>query len=308
MAFTTRVVEELVQWCLTADSVADVRASARSEFFGLDLPQPAKYTGGTGGVTNRERRFLGWFVFCFALPDGRRPAELAAAALLQEPDLSRALKAITGARYVTGAVTSVISGRGFYLEMEDQEFEVSSPYLSHTVVRESMLSVHLLPVGRGRWLAGPGWVALGIRVGPGLRSSLKELQFSPIDMERFLQRRASSAGERDSVQPLRDATLEAAVARMSEAAKAAGCMRLVMLPGEWVRLVLPHMEANDNGFAAEVLERARPIQDPEQVNKWLALAMNIWNNTPQPDRGGKSAFEILREHGIDPARPPPDDE
>ncbi|MFY9302448.1 MAG: hypothetical protein WAO75_03940 [Atribacterales bacterium] len=25
------------------------------------------------------------------------------------------------------------------------------------------------------------------------------------------------------------------------------------------------------------------------------LAMNIWNTTPQPDQGGKSAIEIIRQ-------------
>jgi len=28
------------------------------------------------------------------------------------------------------------------------------------------------------------------------------------------------------------------------------------------------------------------------------MAMNIWNNTPQPDHGGKSPFEIRREYAI----------
>jgi hypothetical protein len=36
----------------------------------------------------------------------------------------------------------------------------------------------------------------------------------------------------------------------------------------------------------------------EEINKWLGLAMNIWNNTPQPDRGGKSAFEMGQEFDI----------
>jgi hypothetical protein len=26
--------------------------------------------------------------------------------------------------------------------------------------------------------------------------------------------------------------------------------------------------------------------------------MNIWNNTPQPDRDGKSAFEMSRDYDI----------
>jgi len=36
---------------------------------------------GAGDVTSRERRFLGWFVLTFKLPDGRSPAEVAASAI-----------------------------------------------------------------------------------------------------------------------------------------------------------------------------------------------------------------------------------
>jgi hypothetical protein len=32
----------------------------------------------------------------------------------------------------------------------------------------------------------------------------------------------------------------------------------------------------------------------EDVNKWMSLAINIWNTTPQPDRGGQSAAELSR--------------
>jgi hypothetical protein len=32
----------------------------------------------------------------------------------------------------------------------------------------------------------------------------------------------------------------------------------------------------------------------EDLDRWLQLAMNIWNTTPQPDRGGASAYELSR--------------
>jgi hypothetical protein len=35
-----------------------------------------------------------------------------------------------------------------------------------------------------------------------------------------------------------------------------------------------------------------PVED---TNKWLGLAANIWNNTPQPHRGAKSANQMVRE-------------
>jgi hypothetical protein len=34
----------------------------------------------------------------------------------------------------------------------------------------------------------------------------------------------------------------------------------------------------------------------EDLNKWLGLAVNIWNNVPQPDRGNKSAVEIVDDY------------
>jgi hypothetical protein len=37
--------------------------------------------------------------------------------------------------------------------------------------------------------------------------------------------------------------------------------------------------------------------DVDELQGWLDLAMNIWNNTPQPDRGGKSATELYEEFG-----------
>jgi hypothetical protein len=30
----------------------------------------------------------------------------------------------------------------------------------------------------------------------------------------------------------------------------------------------------------------------DELNEWLALATEIWNNTPQPDRGYRTAYEI----------------
>ena len=53
-----------------------------------------------------------------------------------------------------------------------------------------------------------------------------------------------------------------------------------------------------NDFSKEIVSRLGKVNSVEDVNKWLELAMNIWNNTPQPDRGGKSPFEIIREYDV----------
>ena len=69
-----------------------------------------------------------------------------------------------------------------------------------------------------------------------------------------------------------------------------------MTPEEWKRLALSFMmSGNYTGFGKAIVTRLGEVQSIEDLNKWLALAMNIWNTTPQPDRGGKSAYEISRE-------------
>ena len=91
----------------------------------------------------------------------------------------------------------------------------------------------------------------------------------------------------------REATLDAAVARMTEAAQAEGRKELIMAADEWKRLVLSYMMSDKIAeFGKEIVSRVGEVDSGEDVNRWLALAMNIWNTTPQPDRGGKSACEI----------------
>ncbi len=93
-----------------------------------------------------------------------------------------------------------------------------------------------------------------------------------------------------------DDTLEAAVARMSDTARKESKLKLIMPPEEWKGIVLSHMTSRDfNGFAEEIYKRTGKFKSVEEANKWLALATNIWNTTPQPDRGGKSANELARQ-------------
>ncbi len=82
MPLTNSIVEQIAAWCATSDELADIRSKARSEYFGYDEPGEVHYMEGASNVTSRERRFLGWFALTFKLPDGRCPAEHAAAAIL----------------------------------------------------------------------------------------------------------------------------------------------------------------------------------------------------------------------------------
>ncbi len=300
MALTYITVEQLGEWCAKSEDIVDIRARARSHFFGYYNKEPTNYIAGTGDINSRERRFLGWFAFNFRLPDGRHPAELAANALFNQPRLSSAMNAIQKARYITGVATMIIRGRGFNLELEDEEFAINAPVLSHTLQRGQAVSAHILPAGRSRWLLVPGWLTWPIQPGPGMRSRLKSsFQPNPIEVERFLQGRVKVPEELRDIEYAQDDTLEEAVARMSEAAKKEGRSQFIMSPEEWKNIVLSHMKSNDfNGFVKEIYQRVENFNSIKELNKWLALTMNIWNNTPQPDRGGKSANQLIRQQRV----------
>ena len=296
MSLTISMVEELVAWCAGSEALSDVRSKARSDFFGYDQPGTVKYMPGAGDVNARERRFLGWFCFSFRLPDGKRPAEMAAAALLTGPSLTSALKSIQDARYVTAVTTMVRPGKGVYLELQDEEFEINSRMLSQALHRDDVLCAHILPVGRGRWLVCPGWLVWPTRFGTGIRSRLKKFQLDPIQVERFLQRRTRAQEGTPKIEYPRDNTLEEAVARMTEAARSEGKDKLVKPIEDWRKLVLSYMKAKDNiSFSKDVVKWVGEVASLDDLNRWLSLAMNIWNATPQPDRGGKTAYELSRE-------------
>ncbi|MEJ2740015.1 MAG: hypothetical protein P8105_09360, partial [Dehalococcoidia bacterium] len=94
----------MTDWCARSDELVEVRAQARNEYFGYDEPGDIHYLEGMGDINSRERRFMGWFMFNFELPDGRKPAEVAAAATLSGNELLSALDSIKGSRYVLAAV------------------------------------------------------------------------------------------------------------------------------------------------------------------------------------------------------------
>jgi len=299
MPLNAHIVEQLAEWCLRSDTLTDIRATARRDFFGYDEPGEARYMEGAGDLTSRERRFLGWFALTFKLPDGRSPAEVAAAAILSGSDLSSAIDSIKGFRYVLAIVAMVNPGRGLILRLEDEEFTVDNRQLSRILSRDDALYAHIIPAGRRGWLVGPGWLEWPVHMMPGMQAMLKKLQLSPIDLERLLQQRFESSEDPSKVDLPRDYTLKAAVARMAKAAKAEGLQNLIMTPTQWKKLVLLHMKSSQiNDFSKEIINRVGKVKSVEEINKWLGLAMNIWNNTPQPDRGGKSPFEISRDYDL----------
>jgi hypothetical protein len=296
---TENVVELMSQWCALSEDMADIRAKARSDFFGYDEPGTIKYMGGTEDLNGRERRFLGWFAFFFRLPDGKHPAELAVEAIISGPDLSSILKSFQGARYVLAVVTMVIPNKGAYLKLENEEFEVIGRNFSQGLHREDVVCVHLIPTARKRWVVGPGWFTWPAKFGPGIKAELNKFQFDPVQAERFLQMR-STGEEKPLADRPQDSTLESAVNRMTEAAKTAGKSQLILSIAKWKRLVLTNMKASDFLlFSKEIARRAGKSASIDELNQWLGLANNIWNNVPQPDRGNKSANDLIAEQKPD---------
>jgi hypothetical protein len=296
MAFTLTRLEELAAWCDASSELSGDRRAARNLFFGEDDPAPVKYWGGAEDVLAKRRRFLGWFMFSHSLPDGRKPAERAAERLLRGGELEEALNAIRSERYVLAVITGRIPGQRLYLQLEDENFELRSKSLSRHLGPPRALVSHIVPSRPGVWLPGPGWVEWPVVIGPNMRGELKRYQLDPIQMERMLQGRAAGDQPSKQLEYPRDATLEKAVVRMTEAAKAAGQSKLVMEPGQWANLVLKHLNSRDiTSFSQELVNRLSAVKDVDELNRWLGLATNIWNNTPQPDRGGKTALQLASE-------------
>lgn len=292
MAFNQQMIEEIGTWCLNSIELASDRREARRIFFGEDDPRPVEYWTGTEERVARERRFLGWFMSDFALPNGEKPAAVAVKRLYTGSPQSELLQAVSQTRFVFAVVASIVQ-RSVYLELEDERFEVRNPFLAAILSPQQTIVAHILPQRHGHWLVGPGWFVWPISFGPGIRSSLKQFQMDPIRTERLLQGRSESESRPRRESP-RDKTLEAAVSRMTAWATLSGHTGLVMSADEWRSLVLKYMgQFQVTGFSEETFGKLGEASSEEELQEVMDLATNIWNNTPQPDRGGRTANQML---------------
>jgi hypothetical protein len=293
VAFTASQLEDIITWCTDSPQLGLERKQAQRQFFGDDDERPVKYWEGVGDTVSRQRRFVGWFVFDFHLPDDRQPAQLAAESLFRGAELVEALGAVRRARFVLAIVTSTDARRTTFLELESEVFEVRNTTWAQLLPRGSTVVAHLVPVRNRYWLAGPGWLQWPIGIGPNMRGNLSKFQFDPIQLERLMQGRASAPDEDPHEQAPQDSTLEEAVGRFTSAATEAGRPELIMSVDDWRALVLRHMAGTDpNAYFQDVIARVGPASSLDEANVWLALANNIWNTTPQPDRGGRTAAEL----------------
>jgi hypothetical protein len=296
MALSGLTVELLARWCMETESLANIRSKALGEFLGYSEPGTINYSEDVGDPVSKERRFMGWFSYYFRLSSGHHPAVLAAQSILKESEAKSASIAIEKAMYILGVVSMIIPGKGFYLELQDQEFEISNKYLSGIFYKEETICAHILPSGYKHWVVGPGWVSLPIHCGKGLRANLKQMQMSPVQVERFLQQRPDKQIDPQPEHP-RDTTLAEAVNRMTQAAQTAGETKLILSIDVWTGLLIEFMKSEKVTALSEyIVGKLIKHASIEDVNKWLALGSNIWNNAPQPDRGNKSANEIIAEY------------
>ena len=90
--------------------------------------------------------------------------------------------------------------------------------------------------------------------------------------------------------------LDEAVAKMTEKAQEAGMLGLIKSPEEWERLVVSyHNNPKATAFYEEIHKHLSRVTSLEELNDWVQLATNIWNNTPQPDRGGLTPNQMVEE-------------
>ena len=295
MAFNQGMLEEIVDWCRDSPELEATRREARSHFFGDGDERPVDYWPGTGELTSKERRFLGYFLFNWEIPSGEHPAEVAVRRLYEDDMRAEALSAVRGARFVFAYATGIV-GRSVYLELEKERFEVRSAQWAANLHRDLVVVAHLVPVRHGYWLPGPGWAELPFTLGEGMRANLAGMQMDSITFERMLQGRSRRPDEQPRPEQPRDDDLDAAAARMTAWAGEHRQAGLIMPVGDWESLVLDHME---DGIITAFLEDVfgRLTEDPtdDDVRYLANLLTNIWNNTPQPDRGRKTANQMARQ-------------
>lgn len=287
-----------MQLCATAGSLAQQRAAARDYFFGRGHPQPERYLPGGSEEPGRERRFLAWFAFQHRLPEGDTPAMRLARSMMPPPIDKAAESVFAGARFITAAVTKLRHGQGFVLASGDERFPIEFPAMARRLQRDEVIVTGVLPIDGG-WLMTPGWVSLSVMAGPNLVTELGGTTWDPVELERFLQGRTLDGADPEPVPPAppRDDILAAAVRRLHREAKAAGMGALVRPTAAWREAAQWFITHNDlAGFVTWAYgEPFHTHCPPDQMNAWLALLTNVWNNTPQPDRGGKTATQLMRE-------------
>ncbi|MEI6510385.1 MAG: hypothetical protein WCO14_05490 [bacterium] len=296
MTLDPLTLEKWIDWCSRASELAAARYQAWRIFFDLDDPSPIEYIDSSGTLENREKRFLSWFCLDYLLGDDTLPIEQAIRALVLEPKRVAATKLVHRARFLLGVVKDILPGasggpQAFFLQVSREQLGVYSATTDTGVQRGEGMILHLVPNGSGGWVAAPGWVRWPIAITPALRRQLQGLRLNPPQVERYLQcRNMVMAIPRKSSKGLAEA-----VQRMSDVAREMGEEALVLSCEEWQEIVLPNLireKPSPQHYIQQLLARIHKTVDADMLNRVIDLAMDIWNHTPQPDRDGKSAYQM----------------
>ncbi|MEI6309432.1 MAG: hypothetical protein WCP58_07310 [bacterium] len=309
MTLDPLTLEKWMDWCSRAPELATARYQAWRIFFDLDDPSPIEYINNSGALEERERRFLSWFCLDHLLPNDTLPIEQAIRALVLEPKRASATGLVHRSRYLLGVVKDILPGVGtsgrpggsqaFFLQVNREQLGVYSTTASDCLQRGEGVILYLAPNGSGGWVAAPGWVRWPTSITPALRRQLRGLRFSPPQVERYLQcRPIVMVVPRNAAHHLSSKGLVEAVQRMSDAARELDEEGLALSNEEWQDFVLPYLmkeKPSPQSYIQQLLTRVHKAADTETLNRVVDLAMDIWNHTPQPDRAGKSAYQLALE-------------
>ena len=289
MAIRFSDLEQLGMWCANAEEMEDALEEAAAIFFEADEEGVGEYAEGGADYASVGRRFIAWFMFGHTLPGGERPAEIAARNVFKRRRLDEALAAIAGVRYVVGGLTAVHPDRAVFVQVGNERLEIRDKRLADPSTRGATLFSWVLPVRPRVWIPGPGWMVMPLSLGPSFQDSMNLMQWNPVDAELLLRNPASPEPGGTTFEEL---TLVEAVNRMTKAAKADRRPALMMTVTEWEQLVLRYMQSHDNAsFFEHVAELVGGDVDLDGLNLWIGRAQDIWNSTPQPDRGGRTPLE-----------------
>ncbi|MCX5971004.1 MAG: hypothetical protein NTV14_05815 [Coprothermobacterota bacterium] len=306
MTLDPLTLEKWIDWCAHAPELAIARYQAWRIFFDLDDPGQIEYINNSGALEERERRFLSWFCLDHLLPNDALPIEQAIRALVLEPKRAVATGLVHRSRYLLGVVKDILPGVGtsratgcpqaFFLQVNREQLGVYSTTASASLQRGEGVILTLVPNGSGGWVAAPGWVRWPTSITPALRRQLRGLRFNPLQVERYLQcRPIVMVVPRNAAQQMPSKGLAEAVQRMSDAARELDEEGLVLSSEEWQDFALPYLmreKPSPQHYIQQLLTRVLKAADTETLNRVVDLAMDIWNHTPQPDRAGKSAYQL----------------
>jgi hypothetical protein len=82
----------------------------------------------------------------------------------------------------------------------------------------------------------------------------------------------------------RHTPLDAAVAHLTKAARSEGRENMVMTADQWKKLILSGGRGGAREFGLELVNRVNNGESVDVVNRFLTLAMDIWNAMPETIR------------------------